>query len=331
MIKDQLSQFIKYLLASNEIYGPVQKGSVLEVEKIAQPTELALNGQLTHHSWKKVFLPACEKLFDYKGSSLSEAINDYPQQVAFGLTTFDLKALNLFNHVYEKDPYYQRRKCKTLLIGQSVAPEQDARTFKVFTEKLEEDILEHLEFDIFFEQRGDSFRVMTGSEEGQRVLADFGYDDYEHIQFAGPTKEEGLSARTLAIKDQLKNHHDPKIWEKLGKKCIECGKCTVACPTCYCFRLDDEAVLTEGEGKRTRCWDSCFYREFSQVAGGHQFLTDTAQRIHYWYYHKFVRIPEQYGLPGCVGCGRCTRACPVGIDINETLAKIVNSDPVGAL
>ncbi|NQV13703.1 MAG: 4Fe-4S dicluster domain-containing protein [Parcubacteria group bacterium] len=331
MTKDQLTKFLEYLLQDNVVYGPVQKGSVLEVEKIAQPADLVLNGCLTDHSWKKVFLPPCEKLFDYQGAKLNEVSDDYPQQVAFGLTTFDLKALNLFHHVYEKDPYYQRRKRNTLIIGQSVAPEQDAKTFKVFSEKLEEDILEHLEFDIFFEQRGDSFRVMTGSEDGQEVLDKFGFSNYEHIQFAGPIKETGLGERTLAIKDQLKNHHDQKIWDELGKKCIECGKCTIACPTCYCFRIDDEAVLTEGEGERTRCWDSCFYREFSEVAGDHVFLENTAQRIHFWYYHKFVRIPEQYGLPGCVGCGRCTRTCPVGIDINETLQKIVDSDPVGAL
>ena len=331
MTQGQLQQFVKYLLKSNLVYGPVIKNGGLEVEQLIEPADLVLNGELTRHSWKKVFLPACEQLFSYNKNDLRATEVDYPKQAALGMTTFDLKALNLFNHVYEKDPYYQRRMRNTLLIGQSVVAEQDLKTFKVFSEKFEEDILEHLEFDIFLERRGDKFRVMTGSNKGQKILDDFGYTNYDHVQFAGPIKEEGLGSRMLAIKDSMKNHHDQSIWDELGKRCIECGKCTIACPTCYCFRMDDEAALDQDSGQRTRCWDSCFYQEFSEVASGYKFLESTSQRIHFWYYHKFVRIPEKLGLPGCVGCGRCTQVCPVGIDINKTLEKILGGDQVGNL
>lgn len=80
--------------------------------------------------------------------------------------------------------------------------------------------------------------------------------------------------------------------------------------------------LKKNEGQRKQCWTSCFYQEFSEIAGGYKFLDNTAKRIYNWYYHKFVRIPEEYSFSGCVGCGRCIKVCPAGINIREELEKI---------
>jgi len=38
--------------------------------------------------------------------------------------------------------------------------------------------------------------------------------------------------------------------------------------------------------------------------------------------HKFTYSPEQYGLLGCVGCGRCIDACLGAIDIREVVGKL---------
>lgn len=111
-----------------------------------------------------------------------------------------------------------------------------------------------------------------------------------------------------------------KIWNKLGKRCIECSQCTMVCPTCFCFRFEDFA-----SGERKSFPDSCFYHDFSEIAGGRRLLNNTAKRIYFWYYHKFVRIPDEYNLPGCVECDRCTKACPVGIDIKKVLKEILKS------
>ena len=37
---------------------------------------------------------------------------------------------------------------------------------------------------------------------------------------------------------------------------------------------------------------------------------------------KFLYMYEDYGVQGCVGCGRCIEVCPVNIDIVEMLYDV---------
>ena len=112
-------------------------------------------------------------------------------------------------------------------------------------------------------------------------------------------------------------------------KCIECGKCSLVCPTCFCYEVFDQPELEKNTGTRQRRWSSCFYADFSEVAGPEsdkmkpKFLKNTKHRIRFWYEHKFVRCPDQFSVSGCVGCGRCSKVCPVGIDIKKVLQEIL--------
>ncbi len=327
MIKDQLGKFIGFLIKEgNRVYAPVLRDDGFLVSaKISDPADVVINGQLTYYPWRKYFLPATETIFNIHQDVLKKVKVADPQ-VLIGPTVLDLRALDLYNQVFADDVYYQERKRATIVIGQSLAP-ADKREFAEFQDKFREDQLEHVEFDIFLEKTGDDeMKVYTGSEDGQRLLEKFGYKDYENIKYVGPIKEDGVDEEMTSILEKMKSGYNSKLFQELGQTCINCGKCSLVCPTCYCFNVLDKAKRESGEGRRVRQWTTCFYPNFSWISAKHRFLSDTEKRIYYWYEHKFVRDPERYSVPGCVRCGRCVKACPVGINIMENIPRLKNGE-----
>jgi len=329
MTKNKFQQFVKFLLNNNLVIAPQYNvEGYLHLAELKNVKDLYLGTELPMDSWKWYFLPPEQKMFDYYGQNFKESLPKIKSQILLGVSILDLQALTLLNQVFEKDTYYQEIKKKTIVIGTSLVPKEN---FYKYFAKFEEDKLEHLQFDIFLAVQKGDYKIYTGSEDGQRLLDKFGYKNYQHIEYAGSIREEGLDQQMLVIKDGMQNYHNQKIWDDLGKRCMQCGKCTIACPVCFCFRMFDQANLERDSGSRNRCWDSCFYNEFTQVAGPaptapkHRLMTITSQKIYFWYEHHFVRTPASFSLPGCVGCGRCTRTCPADIDIFQTQRDILKA------
>lgn len=327
MNKTQIKKFTDFLIKNDKVIAPQYNvEEVLHLAELSDSSKIYLGNELPLDSWKWYLIPADQKMFDYQGDKLKEALPKIKNQIFLGVSILDLQAITLLNQVYEKDAYYQAIKKKTIVIGTSHVPTQN---FWKFFDNFEEEKLEHLQFDVFLAVQENDYKIFTGSNDGQRLLDKFGYKNYQHIEYAGPIREEGLDQRMVDIKEAMQNHHKAKIWEDLGKRCIECGKCTIACPVCFCFRMYDQANLDNDTGKRNRCWDSCFYNEFTQVAGvapkapKHRFMNRTAQKIYFWYEHHFVRTPASFSIPGCVGCNRCSRTCPADIEINKTISDIL--------
>ena len=116
-----------------------------------------------------------------------------------------------------------------------------------------------------------------------------------------------------------------EAWQQFAADCVECGACTNICPTCHCFYLYDQALGPE-EFERLRTWDSCLLSTYHRMAGGvgmkltprPSLFSRLANRV----LHKFTYSPEQYGLLGCVGCGRCIDACLGAIDIRQVVQEL---------
>jgi len=329
MTKAKLNQFVDYLVKNNLVYAPrYNVEGYLHLAELKNSKDLYLGSELPLDSWKWYLLPPFQKMFDYQGQNFKESLPKIKNQIFLGVSILDLQALTLLNQVFEQDTYYQEIKKKTIVIGTSHVPKEN---FYKYFAKFEEDKLEHLQFDIFLAVQKNDYKIYTGSEDGQRLLDKFDYKNYQHIEYAGPIREEGLDPQMLAIKDGMQNYHNQKIWDDLGKRCMQCGKCTIACPVCFCFRIYDQSNLEKDSGYRSRCWDTCFYNEFTQVAGPapaapkHRLMNTTAQKIYFWYEHHFVRTPTSFSLPGCVGCGRCTRTCPADIDVFQTQRDILKA------
>jgi ferredoxin len=143
---------------------------------------------------------------------------------------------------------------------------------------------------------------------------------------------EGQMGRALdtdGLHDLLLRSYENRCWERIAERCMSCGNCTQVCPTCFCSTVEDVTDLGGNLAERHRRWDSCFTTEFSYLHGG-SVRSSTASRYRQWMMHKLATWQDQFGVPGCVGCGRCITWCPAGIDITEEARALRASETAHA-
>jgi NAD(P)H-flavin reductase/ferredoxin len=126
---------------------------------------------------------------------------------------------------------------------------------------------------------------------------------------------------TRGIKELLYRNYEHPRWEDVADRCLTCANCTLVCPTCFCTGVTQVSDLDGAESIAERTWDSCFTLGFAKVAGGN-FRPRTQDRYRQWLTHKFGTWWDQFGMSGCVGCGRCITWCPVGIDVRDELLAV---------
>lgn len=125
----------------------------------------------------------------------------------------------------------------------------------------------------------------------------------------------------------LSHSHASARWKEIAERCLGCGNCTMVCPTCFCHSTREKIDLPGNRSEKWLHWDSCFTRGFTTMHG--EAVRDSvAARYRQWLTHKFSSWWTQFGECGCVGCGRCTTWCPVGIDVVEEVRQHIHEQNV---
>jgi ferredoxin len=177
-------------------------------------------------------------------------------------------------------------------------------------------------FDLLLTDAGNSYYVEAGSKFGKKLLSNRLFETVSKK----PKIEKLKNKRKFYSKNiekKILNIFDHKDWKEIAKRCLSCGACTVACPTCYCFSVVDEPNFDGSSGKRKRIWDSCMLLEFSRIAGDLIFRRDRTDRCKQFVFHKLSYFKEEYGVQLCVGCGRCVEICPTKIDFFKEVERML--------
>ena len=331
--KDRLGEFLTAVSAERVVYGPKVDGDIVAFGRIGPDEEPALEYRNSTISPKELFLPRAETVYEFDGEKLLEDVMPDEKRLLFAMRPCDCRALTLLDRVFDsdrvKEPFYVARRANTVVmaIGCS-SPGSTCFCTATGGGPYGEDGA-----DVLLSDEGDSLAAKAVTEKGKEFL-----DSYAKFFSTGSCdwdkRAKEASAKISAeakiddAKARLDDLFEDDIWESVSKYCLGCGACSYMCPVCYCFDLTDEKTPTGA--RKVRTWDCCMFSLFTLHVSGHNPRSVNAARLRQKVMHKFSYYPERYGLNGCVGCGRCTRSCPVNLDIRKLLTEVMAAPAAAA-
>lgn len=292
-------------------------------------------------SWKHYLYPPRQRLWQAKrdGNGGFQVIleqEQIPRYAFVGVRACELAAIAIQDKVFLNgqhcDEYYRRRRENALLVAVNCThPAGNCFCASVGTGPRV-----HKGFDLAITEVLDGkshFLVIeVGSERGAVVLEGVDVQTATEQQWQQARRVVDDAARhilkhldTTDLKGLLYRHLDSPHWETVAKRCLTCSNCTMVCPTCFCHTVEDTTNLQGTVAERWRRWDSCFHIDFSYLHGSPVRVSE-ASRYRQWITHKLASWQDQFGMLGCVGCGRCITWCPVGIDITEEIRALRRSE-----
>ena len=290
------------------------------------------------HAWKQFLFPPKRRLWRAERGGEDAAFAVHPdredplRRVFFGVRPCELAAIAIQDRIFMQgafvDPVYASRRANTFIVAvqcgyaagtcfctsMGTGPQAERGYDLALTEILDD------ERHVFF--------VTAGTDAGRAVL--------ETLPLHPATDADRAAARAVVertaasiqrtlktndLRDVLLGQPDHPHWDEIATRCLSCTNCTMVCPTCFCSTVEDTTDLGGTTAERWQTWDSCFTLDFSYIHGGSVRSTVTA-RYRQWLTHKLASWIDQFGMSGCVGCGRCIAWCPVGIDLTEEVPKL---------
>lgn len=327
--KDTLEKLFDILKQNSKtIYAPFTSNGKITFKAAESFAAIATGYIQTTESSKDIAFPRVEKLLDYSKNKEGMSVkgidfNDIPEVIVWGVRPCDAAGVgeltSIFNWDY-KDEIYNSRLAKVTVFGFSCNKADDY----CFCTSVGGNPGNANGSDILFTKLGESGDYLAEiiTEKGQAIVS-MAPAVFEKTETSDKEKflaEVPVRFNHEEIREKLDKFFESKEWIEQSMRCLGCGACAYVCPTCACFDIQDEAHGKKGS--RVRCWDSCGFSHFTLHTSGHNPRDVQSQRWRQRIMHKFSYMPERLLVYGCTGCGRCSRACPVDMNILENLISI---------
>lgn len=340
--KDKIDSLFELIGSKQPLYLPVDNNSgKADFAKWQKGTKLSEKLKTTR-SAKDFFFPKTEHLVSYEMSGKEVKVvdprKDVEDFVIFGVRACDARGFTAIDNVYLNmnpvDSYYKnRREHGTVIV---LACNEPAKTCFCSTFGIDASLAKPAgdvscwlaDGKYYFEANTDKGKAFV--ENAKSALEDADTSAVEACRKDIAEKVKKLPFAHLDLskfqgKDMLKIFNS-KIWDKVSEPCVGCGTCTYVCPTCMCFDVRDFA--TSNGVRQIRCWDSCMYNDFTQMAAENPRHTQK-ERSRQRFMHKLMYYPMAHdGMFSCVGCGRCVENCPVNMNIVKVIKAVNESDDI---
>ncbi|HPF70089.1 MAG TPA: 4Fe-4S dicluster domain-containing protein [Candidatus Krumholzibacteria bacterium] len=321
---ERLVEFVEHLQRQRRVIAPHRRGERSFVfQEVEDPAAVVLDYPRTLQSIRKFFLPPREELlaFDLTDQSFEAPEPEPIDAVFLGVHSYDMAALARLDHSFSTgnpERNYLARRQGALFVGVTFEPDAWHFSGSVGIEPDDTDGC-----DVFLARLLDGYVLDVLTEAGRRLVEGFELPPYEGPRPPAHPFHQHIYVPQSRLSGIMGHSFEHPVWAEAAQGCVGCGTCNLVCPTCYCFDVAENVDITATKGYRERSWDGCTLRRFSEVAGGEVFREHLAARQRHRVLRKFKYISDATGMPWCVGCGRCTSACPAGISIAAIVNRIV--------
>ncbi len=267
---------------------------------------------------KDFFFPHKEELFEFSGGKIKRTGKTRKQTVFF-MPKCDANAVHVLDKLlleYPIDNEYRDRRENTFIVEIPCKEKETCFCLDLGFQDFA---------DVKIINTKEGFVLAAKTKKGQELLK------YKAVQkHTTECKQKTFTEQIKCMKKldakklkDLMKYFESEIWKKEAEKCLSCTACNIVCPTCTCFNITDDVLLSNTKtGRRSREWAYCQLQNFTEVAGGHIFRKERDARLKHRIYHKLNYFKQQHGIQMCTGCGRCIAACPTGIDMTKIIKSL---------
>lgn len=333
--QENLIAFVNDLIKGNNVVvGETQNG--IGWKQISSAAELKINNDKipSNISYKEFLFSKAEPVFYFRNNKDNYDLietkipGDETKTIFLGAKPCDASSIEIMSKVFNwdyKDKFFNERANRSIVIGVACSYQDEF----CFCTSVGTSPSSEKGSDLFLIPLDDkNYAVRIISEKGKKFIEPYqkyftAGDEKRSKQILAGIKNPEIKFESGKVKEWIANNFEHTLFDKVGETCLGCGQCAFVCPVCHCFDIiDEECDYTCG--RRMKNWDACQFGMFTVHGSGHNPRDTQPKRYRQRIAHKFKYYHDKFDEILCTGCGRCSRGCPVGIDIAEVATDIYN-------